>query len=104
MEEDLVAKPRSGRLFARVRKRLNDEQVEVLAGRGAVRIERIVSTGHASPPGFWYDQERPEFVVVLAGAAATAKGRIMRAGLRRNRGRSKARAGLGGAAGARHPL
>jgi len=70
MEEDLVAKPRSGRLFARVRKRLNDEQVEVLAGGGAVRIERIVSTGHASPPGFWYDQERPEFVIVLAGAAA----------------------------------
>src|SRR5215510_13819737 len=67
--EDVVAKPRSGRLFARVRKRASDEQVELLAGSGAVRIERIVSTGQASPPGFWYDQDRPEFVVVLAGAA-----------------------------------
>lgn len=67
--EDVLARARSGRLFARVRKRLNDEQVEVLAGSDAVRIERIVSTGHASAPGFWYDQERPEFVVVLAGAA-----------------------------------
>ena len=64
-----AAKAKAGRLFARVRARTNDEQVELLAGSGAVRIERIVSTGQASPPGFWYDQERPEFVVVLAGAA-----------------------------------
>lgn len=32
-----------------------------------VRIERIVSTGQSSPPGFWYDQPDDEFVVVLAG-------------------------------------
>src|SRR5262249_33620677 len=62
-------RPRSGRLFARVRKRMSDEQIEMLAGNAAVRIERIVSTGQASPPGFWYDQERPEFVVVLSGSA-----------------------------------
>lgn len=35
----------------------------------SVRIERIVSYGQASPDGFWYDQERVEWVVVLAGAA-----------------------------------
>ena len=23
-----------------------------------------------SPPGFWYDQDRPEWVIVLAGSAA----------------------------------
>jgi cupin 2 domain-containing protein len=34
-----------------------------------VRIERIVSTGQESPPGFWYDQPDDEFVVLLAGAA-----------------------------------
>jgi cupin 2 domain-containing protein len=34
-----------------------------------VRIERIVSTGQASPSGFWYDQAGDEFVVLLAGAA-----------------------------------
>ena len=34
-----------------------------------MRIERIVSTGQASPPGFWYDQPDDEFVVLLAGAA-----------------------------------
>ena len=40
----------------------------LLAGPGA-RIERIVSTGQASPPGFWYDQAEDEWVAVLAGAA-----------------------------------
>jgi len=34
-----------------------------------MRIERIVSTGQASPPGFWYDQADDEFVVLLAGIA-----------------------------------
>ncbi|MGC8476416.1 MAG: cupin domain-containing protein [Acetobacteraceae bacterium] len=33
------------------------------------RIERIVSLGQASPEGFWYDQERAEFVALLAGSA-----------------------------------
>lgn len=35
-----------------------------------LRIERIVSQGHASPPGFWYDQDESEWVVVLQGSAA----------------------------------
>ena len=33
------------------------------------RIERIVSQGHASPEGFWYDQGQKEWVMVLEGAA-----------------------------------
>jgi cupin 2 domain-containing protein len=45
------------------------EVVERLGGSGAVRIERIVSRGHASPPGFWYDQEEEEWVAVLKGRA-----------------------------------
>jgi len=35
-----------------------------------VRIERIVSTGQASPAGFWYDQGWAEWVLVVAGSAA----------------------------------
>ena len=34
-----------------------------------MRVERIVSTGQASLPGFWYDQPGDEFVVLLTGAA-----------------------------------
>jgi cupin 2 domain-containing protein len=45
------------------------ELIERLAGNGAVRIERIVSRGEASPDGFWYDQAEAEFVLVLSGAA-----------------------------------
>src|SRR2546421_2898586 len=45
------------------------ELVETLLKAQHVRIERIVSRGHASPAGFWYDQEQDEFVVVLKGAA-----------------------------------
>ena len=45
------------------------EVTEPLAGRPGLRIERIVSTGQASPPGFWYDQDETEWVLLLAGAA-----------------------------------
>ena len=34
-----------------------------------IRIERIVSQGHCSPDGFWYDQDQAEWVLVLKGAA-----------------------------------
>lgn len=57
-------------LFAAVPERLADEQVTALIARPGVRIERIVSTGQASPPGFWYDQDWNEWVVLLAGEAA----------------------------------
>lgn len=45
------------------------EAVDALLARPGVRIERIVSLGQASPPGFWHDQEEGEWVVLLAGAA-----------------------------------
>ena len=48
---------------------LPEELVEILAESEHVRIERIVSTGHASPEGFWYDQDETEWVCVLNGAA-----------------------------------
>jgi cupin 2 domain-containing protein len=45
------------------------EEVAVLLSTPTVRIERIVSCGQASPPGFWYDQQWAEWVLVLEGAA-----------------------------------
>jgi len=45
------------------------EDVTTLVEEGSVRIERIVSTGQASPPGFWYDQDWAEWVIVLGGSA-----------------------------------
>lgn len=40
----------------------------ILLDTGQVRIERIVSFGQASPPGFWYDQQEREWVSVLRGS------------------------------------
>lgn len=45
-----------------------DEEVnETLYADDKVRIERIISTGQASPEGFWYDQKENEWVCVLEG-------------------------------------
>jgi cupin 2 domain-containing protein len=46
-----------------------EEWVDVLARVGGTRIERIVSRGHRSPEGFWYDQREWEWVVVVSGRA-----------------------------------
>lgn len=56
-------------VFEDVPAALPEELVQVLAGAGDTRIERIVSKGHSSPPGFWYDQEQHEWVLLLSGEA-----------------------------------
>lgn len=45
------------------------ELVQILVRAADVRIERIISHGHASPADFWYDQPQHEWVIVLKGAA-----------------------------------
>ncbi len=61
--------PSASNLFAEIPSSLREELVETLTATNAVRIERIVSLGHTSPEGFWYDQDTDEFVVLLKGAA-----------------------------------
>lgn len=41
----------------------------LLTGRHGLLVERIVSHGHTTPDGEWYDQERDEWVLVLEGHA-----------------------------------
>jgi cupin 2 domain-containing protein len=60
---------RSGNLLADVPKNLPAEQIFTLASSPGATIERIVSTGQASPPGFWYDQDATEWVFLMAGSA-----------------------------------
>jgi cupin 2 domain-containing protein len=48
---------------------LSGEAFDTIVESDSVRIERIVSNGQASPEGEWYDQERDEWVLVLAGSA-----------------------------------
>ena len=56
-------------LFADIPATLPEELVTPLFEQSGFRLERIVSRGHASPPGFWYDQREGEWVAVLRGAA-----------------------------------
>ena len=55
-------------LFADISSHLPDELVQTLVTAANVRIEQIVSHGHASASEFWYDQDQHEWVVVLKGA------------------------------------
>jgi cupin 2 domain-containing protein len=60
----------AGNLFDDIPAELPAELTTPLLAAPSVRIERIVSRGHASPPDFWHDQAWPEWVLVVAGSAA----------------------------------
>ena len=58
-----------GSLFEGIPNELPVELFDALCSKGDLMIERIVSRGHASPKGFWYCQEKDEFVLVVKGSA-----------------------------------
>jgi len=60
---------KTANIFACIPPALAEEFFETLAESDSVRIERIVSNGHATTEGEWYDQEWDEWVLLLAGSA-----------------------------------
>ena len=56
-------------LFAAVPSDLVEEEFLTLLQSDHIRLERIVSTGQATPEGEWYDQDENEWVAVLEGRA-----------------------------------
>jgi cupin 2 domain-containing protein len=56
-------------LFADLPRSLLEEQFEDLLTGDGFKLERIVSTAHATPAGEWYDQDADEWVVLLRGSA-----------------------------------
>jgi cupin 2 domain-containing protein len=60
----------TGNMFTGVMPNRAMEVFTTLLAQPGLRIERIVSAGHASPPGVWLDQPHGEWVLVLDGAAA----------------------------------
>jgi len=58
-----------GSLFKDIPPELPEEIFDTICATDSVKIERIVSRQHASPEGFWYDQDRNEFVLVVKGSA-----------------------------------
>jgi cupin 2 domain-containing protein len=59
----------NGNLLAQIPSDLPAELIQPILTSPPIRIERIVSRGHASPEGFWFDQEESEFVLLISGAA-----------------------------------
>jgi cupin 2 domain-containing protein len=56
-------------IFADIPKNPSDELFETLLQTSGFRIKRIVSSGHCSPEGFWYDQDENEWLILLKGSA-----------------------------------
>ncbi|MBI2486220.1 MAG: cupin domain-containing protein [Deltaproteobacteria bacterium] len=51
---------------------LSDSTMEVfepLLETKHFKLERIISSGQATPPGEWYDQDTDEWVILLSGSA-----------------------------------
>lgn len=61
--------PSPSNIFHALPEDVTREVFESLAGNSMVKIERIISSGQASPDTGWYDQEHHEWVIVLQGAA-----------------------------------
>ena len=62
----------SGNLFADLGSARSGEKFLPLLQTDTTCVERIVSHGSASPPGFWYDQPDDEWVMVVTGSAELA--------------------------------
>jgi cupin 2 domain-containing protein len=56
-------------IFSNIPEDAPEELLTKLVSAESVRIERIISFGHVSPDGFWYDQPEDEWVVLLEGSA-----------------------------------
>jgi len=59
-------------IFDAIPANLKDELFDSLVENDRLRIERIISHGHASPETGWYDQPQNEWVMLLRGAAVLA--------------------------------
>ncbi|MCH8173734.1 MAG: cupin domain-containing protein [Proteobacteria bacterium] len=56
-------------IFELLPTKLDTEIFESIVENGSVKVERIISKGHASPAGGWYDQDQAEWVMILQGEA-----------------------------------
>ncbi len=56
-------------IFSDIQKQAPDEILETILQTDKFKIERIISRGHATAEGEWYDQDKNEWVLVLKGSA-----------------------------------
>lgn len=56
-------------IYADVPKNIPQEIFETIISNESVKLERILSKGHSTPNGQWYNQEQDEWVILLKGNA-----------------------------------
>jgi cupin 2 domain-containing protein len=61
-----------GNVFSNLPQPSEKEAFENLFSKPGLTIQRIISHGQASPPGFWYEQAWDEWVILLSGHASLA--------------------------------
>lgn len=61
--------PVNANIFKNIPDRLPEELIESIFKRDNIQIERIISKGHITPAGQWYDQDWDEWVMLLQGQA-----------------------------------
>jgi cupin 2 domain-containing protein len=59
-------------IFEAIPNDLSNEVFQNIVSSSNIRIERIISKGHASPESGWYDQDENEWVMVIDGKATIA--------------------------------
>ncbi len=64
-----MTQPAIANLLTDLPRHLPAERFETLVQSGETKLERIISTGHNTAPGDWYDQPRAEWVMVVKGRA-----------------------------------
>jgi cupin 2 domain-containing protein len=64
-----AAQGKISNIFSPALLNLPQELLEIILATESFRLERIISTGQATPAGDWYDQEDHEWVLLLAGEA-----------------------------------
>lgn len=60
---------KSKNIFRDIPAPLKEEFFETLQSSDNIKIERIVSYGHVTQEGEWYDQTQNEWVILLSGEA-----------------------------------
>ena len=56
-------------IFASIPNDIHKELFQDILTMDDFKIERIISQGHSSSDGFWYDQDKNEWVILLKGSA-----------------------------------
>lgn len=61
--------PVNSNIFKNIPGQLPEELIECIFKRDNIQIERIISKGHTTTAGQWYDQDGDEWVMLLQGEA-----------------------------------